>query len=549
MSPEKVGGVPSEAECSVSPVSKPFSGGNRVLTVADGAQQGFFDATWCGDAVPRDSFYGLLAEHGQRIVRDEDFAECYSPGRGRPSIPPSILAKILLLAYRDGVSDERAMEQVRMHLGWKVALGLALDHTGYHPTTLVKFRARLLLHGKERLALERSVALAGELGLMEGSAEQIVDSTPMLGAAATQDTVRLVRFGVRRVIDAVCATDEQAAEALKRGLEFDYARPAQKPDCEWRKKAVREGMLSRVAMDAERCLRAVAGAPEIAAAPGVAEATGLLRDLIGQDFEIDEEGVPRLSRGTAPDRIISVIDPEMRHGRKSASQRFDGFKLHAAATAGPVPIITAIQVGSAREHDGRKAPALADAQPAPTRPTQVLADSAYADQITREDMQARGIEVLAHVPSRAPRGTMLPKSDFAIDLEAASVTCPAGQRATIPARAQASGERVARFAPETCNACALVGRCAPRGGGRQVRVNRREDLLIAGRQALDDPGAREHLRRTRPRIERLLGLLVNAYHARKSRYRGMRKAGLQASFAAVLVNLNPIGALLRAQSA
>lgn len=517
--------------------------------MADGGQQGFFDATWCGDAVPRESFYGLLAEHGHRIVRDEDFAECYSPGQGRPSIPPSILAKILLLAYRDGASDERAMEQVRMHLGWKVALGLPLDHTGYHPTTLVKFRARLLLHGKERLVLERSVALAGELGLMKGSAEQIVDSTPMLGAAATQDTVRLVRFGLRRVIDAVRATDDQAAGALERGLEFDYARPAQKPDCDWRKKAVRERMLGRVAQDAERCLRAIAAEPEIASEPGVAEAAGLLRELIGQDFDIDDAGVPRLHRGTAPDRIISVIDPEMRHGRKSSSARFDGFKLHAASTAGPTPIITAIDVGSARDHDGRKAPTLTDAQPSAMRPTRILGDSAYADQTTREEMQDRRIEILAHVPSPGPRGDSLPKSDFTIDLGAASVTCPAGARATIPGRAQASGERVVRFGRDTCNACALVGRCAPGGGGRQVRLNRREDLLIAGRRALADPVAREHLRRTRPRIERLLGLLVNAYHARKARYRGMRKAGLQASFAAMLVNLNPIGALLRAQSA
>jgi transposase len=520
-----------------------------VLSVADGGQQGFFDAAWCGDAVPRDSFYGLLAEHGHRVVRDEDFAECYSPGHGRPSIPPSILAKILLLAYRDGVSDERAMQQVRMHLGWKVALGLPLDHTGYHPTTLVRFRARLLLHGKERLALERSVALAGELGLMDGSAEQIMDSTPMLGAAATQDTVRLVRFGVRRVIDAVRATDDEAAGALERGLEFDYARPAEKPDCDWRKKGVREGMLTRVAQDAERCLRAVTAEPGLAEGPVVAEAVGLLRELIGQDFDIDDDGVPRLRRGVAPDRIISVIDPEMRHGRKSQAVRFDGFKLHAAATAGPTPIITAIHVGSARDHDGRTAPALVDAQPAATRPTRVLGDSAYADQTTREDMQDRRIEVLAHVPTPAPRSQTLPKSDFAIDLVAGTVTCPAGHTATIPDRPQASGERIVSFRKDTCGACPIMGSCAPSARGRQIRVNRREDLLIAGRQALQDPEAREYLRRTRPRIERLLGLLVNAYHARKSRYRGTRKAGLQASFAAVLVNLNPIAATLRAETA
>lgn len=520
-----------------------------MLSVADDRQQGFFDATWCGDAVPRESFYGLLAEHGRRIVRDEDFAECYSQGQGRPSIPPSILAKILLLAYRDGVSDERAMDQVRMHLGWKTALGLPLDHTGYHPTTLVKFRARLLLHGKERLALERSVALATELGLMEGSAEQIVDSTPMLGAAATQDTVRLVRYGVRRLIDAVGTCDDEAARLLEDGLEFDYALPAQKPDCDWRTKAVRAKMLTRVAQDAERALRAVWAEPEIAQAPAVAEAAALLRDLIGQDFDVDKDGIPQLHRGTAKDRIVSAVDPEIRHGRKSSSKRFDGFKLHAAATSGEAPILTAISIGPAGDHDGREAQSLVDQQPEAMRPTRILGDSAYADQATREDMQARNIEVLAHVPTPALRGDTLPKADFSIDLEQGTVTCPQGQVAAIPDRARASGERVARFAKDTCNACPLVGRCAPSGRGRQIMINRREDLLIAGRQALDDPPTRERLRRTRPRIERLLGLLANAYNARKSRYRGKHKALLQASFAAALVNLNPIGAILRARSA
>jgi transposase len=77
-----------------------------VLARSDG-QRGFFDAAWCSGLLPQRSIYALLAEHGDRIVCDEDFAECYSASAGRPSIPPSLLAKVLLLAYRDGLSDER----------------------------------------------------------------------------------------------------------------------------------------------------------------------------------------------------------------------------------------------------------------------------------------------------------------------------------------------------------------------------------------------------------------------------------------------------------
>jgi Transposase domain (DUF772) len=154
---------------------------------------------------------------------------------------------VLLLAYRDGLSGGRAMEAVRFDLRWKVALDLPLDHPGFHPTSLVRFRARLLLHGMERLVFERSLELATELGLIEGEAEQIVDSTPMLGAAAVQDTATLVRSGVRRLLDAVRAADGEAAAVLGAGLRFDYSRPRQKPEGDWHDKAARMELLAAVA--------------------------------------------------------------------------------------------------------------------------------------------------------------------------------------------------------------------------------------------------------------------------------------------------------------
>src|SRR6266540_4140255 len=177
-------------------------------------QVGMFDAAELVRPLPEGSFFALLAEHGDRIVCDEDFAECYSTRMGRPSIPPSQLARVMLLQHRTGASDEAAMEAVAWDLRWKMALVLAVDHAGWHPASLTRFRARLLLHKKEGLALENTLRLAGELGMLRGAAEQIIDSTPMLGAAATQDTVRLVRHGVRKLLDAVKAVDEDAGERL-----------------------------------------------------------------------------------------------------------------------------------------------------------------------------------------------------------------------------------------------------------------------------------------------------------------------------------------------
>ena len=175
--------------------------------------------------------------------------------------------------------------------------------------------------------------------------------------------------------------------------------------------------------------------------------------------------------------------------------------------------------------------------------------------------EQRSISVLAPVHSSSPKDGTIAKEEFAIDLATDTVTCPRGKTAPIyksrprrpnakprPSRPNATGDRVARFARTDCEPCPLRPRCTP-GGQRDVRISRREDLRQAALQALSDPAERDHLKRTRPRIERLLGLVVYRYRGRKSRYLGKRKSTLQAVWTAVLVNLHPIAAALRANPA
>jgi transposase len=512
-------------------------------------QQGFFDAAWCSELLPEDSIYALLAEHGDRIVRDEDFADCYSEATGRPSIPPSLLAKVLLLAYRDGLSDERAMDAVRFDLRWKVALDLPIDHPGFHPTSLVRFRARLLLHGKERLVFERSLELATELGLICGQAEQILDSTPMLGAAAVQDTATLVRSAVRKLLDAVKAADPEAADGLAAGLRFDYSKPRSKPAGDWQDRAARMELLGEVAIDAARALRAVEEDDELIIDERIAAAARLLREIVGQEFELAEDELPRPRGGRRTRRILSAEDPEMRHARQTAARPFTGYKIHAAADA-EAPLLTSITLSAGNEHDGQHAGALVDQQPADRRPQRVIGDTAYGNIEAREELAERSISVLAPVHSTSPKDGAIPKDEFQIDLEADTVTCPQGKTTRIykprPNRPNQTGTRVARF--RDCEPCPLRERCAP-SGRRDIRISRREDLRQAALQALSDPDERDYLHRVRPRIERLLGLIVHRYRGRKSRYLGARKSTLQAVWTAVLVNLHPIGAALRAQPA
>jgi hypothetical protein len=156
------------------------------------------------------------------------------------------------------------MEALRFDPRWKVALDLPIDHPGFHATSLVKFRARLLLHGKERIVFERSLALATELRLLEGSVEQIVDSTPMLGAA-----------------------------------------PRQKPPADWHDKTAREAMLVDVATDAQRALRAVEQHSELMAEDTIG---GLLGEIVGQEFEHAEDDNGNEEGTAAPSRPPAAAD-------------------------------------------------------------------------------------------------------------------------------------------------------------------------------------------------------------------------------------------------
>lgn len=258
--------------------------------------------------------------------------------------------------------------------------------------------------------------------------------------------------------------------------------------------------------------------------------------------------MPRLHRGTRGDRIVSTVDPEMRHGRKSGSQRFDGYKIHAAATNTEVPLIAAIDVTPGGDQDGPQAPGLIDQQPEHRRPQRLVGDTAYGNGPVRSELAKRGVDVLAPVPEApVPEGRLV-KRDFQIDLQTGIVTCPAGHSA--PIQTQPSGQRRALFSKVLCRGCPLRSHCiGPRMVQQKLRIAPHEELLVAAREGLDDQATAEHLRRTRPRIERLLGLLVHRYGARKGRYIGSAKSRLQAAWAAALVNLNPIGRQLMTPTA
>lgn len=488
----------------------------------------------CGHLVTKGSFYERLARCGHELISDEDFARMYSSGRGRPSIPPSIMMRALLLATKDGTSDRESARRSRVDLDWKAALGLDLDHQGFGATTFSLFRARVVLHDADQQLFKKTVAKAVDKGLFPKKVLALIDSSPVLGAGAVKDTYELIRSAIQKLVRA--AGEDTLTKALRKSLRR-YLKDT-KPPTDWDNKDQRRAELARMVIASNKLLDAVANRDEIK------DEAELLAAIVLQDTENDpEDGQPRIREGVAKDRIVSTTDPEMRHGRKSSSRRYDGHKAHVIEDES-TEIILGIEVGAGNGKDGDHAVSLIEqAKQAGVEVNELVGDMAYGDGETRESVGKAGAKMVAKVPPVVNSG-YFPKTDFVIDPEVPSATCPAGHTTTKTGSTTDHKSRptlILHFDEETCQACPLRKQCVKGAGARTITLNVHEARMIKARAEQQRPSVKRKLRR-RAVIERKIDHLQDL-GAKKARYRGRRKTKLQLLLAAMVANISRLDVL------
>jgi hypothetical protein len=482
--------------------------------------------------VTKGSFYERLADHGHEIVSDDDFAPLYSQRMGRPSVPPSVMVRAMLCATNDRCSDAEASRRTRVDLDWKAAMGVDDEFGGIGATTFSLMRARMAAHDADDDLFEKTLAAAVEKGIFKGKLTAIVDASPIIGAGAVADTYELIRGFLRNVVRA--AGDRLGNEAAGSAAPFCGA----KPDIDWQDPAARKTHLGQLVAAARLVLADVESLDD----PAVAEPADLLAQVVAQDVTDDEDGNPEIRQGVAPDRIVSHSDPEMRHGRKSASRRFDGHKLDLISDEDS-ELILGVEVRPGNAPDGEGAvPVLEEVQRvAGIEVETLLADMAYSDGDVREAVEQLGTELVAKVPP-VFNGGRFPKTDFFIEPD--RVTCPAGEETTHTKRTRDRKGRPAvlfRFPASVCGACPLRADCVAGSGGRTIVVGIHEERIAAARAAQTDPATRALLRR-RAKVERKVDHLQDL-GLHKARYRGRRKTRLQALLAATVANFKRLAVL------
>jgi transposase len=290
----------------------------------------------CEQDLPERSIYRLLHRERDRLFPDELFSDLYVH-HGRRSVPPSILAVVMVLQRLEGCSDREACDRFCHDLRWRYAAGVDDEMPGFAHTVLVELRARLRASADPDRIFRVTTELARRVGLV--GVRRVLDSAPLFDAVATCDTVTLVRGGIRGLLRALPAELVQAVRAaLVR--DDDYQQPG-KPVCDWDDPAARQELVDAQFRDGYRALHALRG---MQLGPDAAKAAELLATVIGQDIEETADGRFIIAEGVAPDRVLSLVDPEARHGHKTSAHGFDGSKGHIAADPDS-EIITAAEVG------------------------------------------------------------------------------------------------------------------------------------------------------------------------------------------------------------
>lgn len=498
--------------------------------------------------------FSFLRDHRHELFDDEyqaELEEMYrQTGAGKEPVAPALLAMTLLLQCYSQASDAEAVELAACDLRWQLVLGcIGSEKPPFSQGVLFDFRQRFIAHDMDRKLLERTRELAKRTSAFDfkklpKKLDVAVDSSPLTGAGRVEDTFNLLAHAAYKVLLCVAELRGKPAELLvdELGVPLLGDSSVKKAlDIEWSDAEAKTEALNRLLDQIETLESWVhANLSREANTKPLQEQLALLGQLREQDLEPDPNGGGgrAIKQGVAKDRRISIEDPDMRHGRKTRTKTFNGYRRHVAVDLHTKLILAVVMAsGNEREKDGLE-PLLERVDEQGLKLAAIYFDRGYIESEKVRDLIDANVEVVCK-PWRQLNGDKFSKTDFELDFEQETVTCPAGQKQLLVLG------QVTRFEPKACNACEVKSQCTTSDLGRTLRIAVNEPLQADLRARIATPEGREQLRRRVP-VEHTLAH-VSQRQGNRARYLGKRKNEYDLSRAAVVVNLQIVQRQLEGQ--
>ena len=487
-----------------------------------------------------------------RLHRHELFTEAFqaelaamyrTTGAGKAARPPAMLAMAVLVQGYLGMSDAEMIELTVVDLRVQMVLGcLGAEAPPFSQGALQMFRERLIAADLDRRMLERTVELAKRTQAFDyrklpTTLRVAIDSSPLEGAGRVEDTVNLLAHAARHVVRCAAGllgwTDVRVCRqagipllvesSIKRALDIDWNDAVEKTEA-----------INTVVRQLDSLHAWIARhLPEALAQPPLKEAVETLVQIRTQDLEPDPTGGTRIREGVAEDRRVSIADTQMRHGRKTKSKRFNGFKRHIAADVDRGLILACAITAANRPEDEAMPSLTVDMAHQGLDVDHLLIDRGYINSALVDEVLARRGTIVCK-PWKSRNGSLFPKSAFTLNIRNRTIACPNGH-----VQGFAFGTVVA-FDPEVCDHCPRRAQCttAEFGTGRSVAIAENEPLQQRLRKRIQTSAGRQALRE-RTMIEHKLAH-ISQRQGNHARYIGIRKNTFDLRRASAIQNLETL---------
>jgi len=490
--------------------------------------------------------FAFLRDHRSDIF-DEPFqaelATMYrDTGAGDDPVAPALMAMAALMQGYLKVSDAEAVELTVVDLRWQLVLDrLGSDAPAFSQGAFFEFRQRLIRTDMDRRLLERTAELARQTKAFDWkklpkTLRVAIDSSPLEGAGRVEDTVNLLGHAARKIVGCAAVLLDWPEDRVAReaGIPLLLETSVKKAlDVEWSNPDAKSAALNQLVAQLDSLTSWIQRRlPDEMKRPPLKKHLDTLHQIRSQDLEPDPSGggKTRIREGVAEDRRVSIEDPEMRHGRKSKSKRFNGYKRHIATDL-VTNLIVACAVTPANRPEEEGAPLLkADIDHCERAISELHLDRGYVASPLVGEVLASGGEVYCK-PWVPRNGELFSKAAFKLNMRDLTITCPAGESEHIRPGA------VVEFDPEVCDHCELRAQCtmAAPGTGRTISIAEDEKLQQRFRKRIGTRRGREELRR-RVAIEHSLAH-ISQRQGNRARYRGARKNTFDLRRAAAIQNL------------